>query len=143
MTPEQKQRKIERDKARRQADPERFNSRQNEYRKRRRLEDAKFRQAKRDEAKQRKHTKRANGGSFTIEEWQTMCLLVGGRCVKCGQIAELTIDHIVPVSVGGRNDISNLQPLCMSCNSRKGTKTIDYRSLMLIGSMGLSLQNGG
>ena len=145
MTPEQKQRKVERNKTRRQADPERFNRKQNEYRNKRRREDAKVRQAHRDEVKMRKHMKRANGGSYTLEEWRTMCLLVGGRCVKCGQIADLTVDHIIPVSVGGSNDISNLQPLCMSCNSIKGTEIFDYRPLTLIGSMTLEqrgLTNG-
>ena len=139
MTPEQKERKVERNKTRRQADPERFNRKQNEYRNKRRREDAKVRQAHRDEVKMRKHMKRTNGGSFTLEEWRTMCLLVGGRCVKCGQIADLTVDHIIPVSVGGSNDISNLQPLCMSCNSIKGTEIFDYRPITLIGSMTLKL----
>jgi 5-methylcytosine-specific restriction endonuclease McrA len=40
---------------------------------------------------------------------------------------ELTIDHIVPLSRGGTNDTSNLQPLCKSCNSGKGERIIDYR----------------
>lgn len=43
-------------------------------------------------------------------------------CVKCSSKENLTIDHIKPVSKGGRDLISNLQVLCKSCNSIKGTK---------------------
>lgn len=44
------------------------------------------------------------------------------KCVACKSSDDLTIDHIVPVSVGGSNDKGNLQVMCRPCNSRKGTK---------------------
>ena len=46
------------------------------------------------------------------------------RCNICKEIKKLTIDHIVPVSKGGRNERENLQGLCASCNSRKGNKIL-------------------
>lgn len=49
------------------------------------------------------------------------------RCLKCNSPSNLTIDHIVPASKGGGDNIENLQTLCRSCNSSKGVKTIDYR----------------
>ena len=43
-------------------------------------------------------------------------------CRNCGSILALTIDHIIPMSKGGRDDLSNLQCLCKSCNSSKGNR---------------------
>lgn len=43
-------------------------------------------------------------------------------CIYCGDNKKLTIDHIRPVSKGGKDSFSNLQVLCRSCNSRKGNK---------------------
>jgi hypothetical protein len=48
----------------------------------------------------------------------------GYRCQECRETEDLTIDHkIVPWSEGGSSvDPDNLQVLCRSCNSRKGTR---------------------
>ena len=49
-----------------------------------------------------------------------------GRCAHCGKYPPYefqTIDHFVPLSVGGTFDHRNLVPLCLSCNAeRKSTK---------------------
>jgi 5-methylcytosine-specific restriction endonuclease McrA len=42
------------------------------------------------------------------------------HCLLCGALDRLTIDHIVPVSKGGTNSLSNLQVLCNDCNIKKG-----------------------
>lgn len=36
-----------------------------------------------------------------------------------------TIDHIVPLELGGSNDICNIVPACRNCNFEKGRLTID------------------
>ena len=51
----------------------------------------------------------------------------GERCLRCGSLKELTLDHILPQSAGGSGALTNLQLLCVSCNLRKGTNEIDYR----------------
>lgn len=139
MTPAQRRRKVETNRAWRAANREHVNRQHREYVKHRYHNDRGFRQNIRDWFTRRRNTERANGGSYTAEEWATMCLLVGGRCVACGQIAQLEVDHVVHVTAGGENDIENVQPLCRSCNASKGTRVADYRPLTLMGSMGLTL----
>jgi hypothetical protein len=57
-----------------------------------------------------------------------------GQCAQCGTSLHLElaedehIDHIVPLAVGGTNDLSNLQLLCAPCNLSKGKQQIDVRS---------------
>ena len=49
----------------------------------------------------------------------------GVACVACGSTERIEVDHIVPVSRGGSDDIENLQPLCLKCNRSKSAKTMD------------------
>lgn len=44
------------------------------------------------------------------------------RCVACGTHIDLTVDHKHPVSLGGGDDIDNLQTMCMPCNAKKGAR---------------------
>jgi len=80
-------------------------------------------------AQVRRARKRNSPNSFTADEWSALCAQYDHRCLCCGQQKPLTPDHIRPLSRGGSNDISNIQPLCWLCNTRKGPKTIDYRPL--------------
>ena len=56
----------------------------------------------------------------------------GNKCVKCGRSesdgVKLHVDHIIPLAMGGTNSLDNLQPLCVSCNSSKNIKGVDYRN---------------
>lgn len=49
----------------------------------------------------------------------------GHRCCKCGisdRYAPLEIDHIIPISKGGKSTYDNLQTLCHKCNVEKGNE---------------------
>lgn len=50
-------------------------------------------------------------------------------CVKCwSPLGEWEADHIVPRSLGGSDDVSNLQIMCIRCNRTKSNKeSVDYR----------------
>lgn len=45
-------------------------------------------------------------------------------CFYCGDEGG-TVDHLVPVSLSGRHVLSNVVPCCRTCNSLKGTKTLE------------------
>ena len=73
-------------------------------------------------------------GSFTSREFREK-LKKYEKCPICKRYWDeikkpknlktvIAADHIIPISKGGKNTIDNIQPLCFSCNSRKGDKII-------------------
>ena len=46
----------------------------------------------------------------------------GNKCLHCGSDENLTLDHIIPFSRGGKTCKKNLQTLCLTCNLKKGVK---------------------
>jgi 5-methylcytosine-specific restriction endonuclease McrA len=78
-------------------------------------------------------------GSYTVNEWIELKQLYENKCLCCG-IHEIELvnrtnkaekklipDHIIPLVKSGTNYITNIQPLCLRCNSSKHKKIIDYR----------------
>ncbi|MGD2174642.1 MAG: HNH endonuclease [Candidatus Brocadiaceae bacterium] len=48
------------------------------------------------------------------------------RCQYCGRkfsSSELSIDHVIPLSLGGQTEWSNVVCACTDCNKRKGGRT--------------------
>ena len=73
-----------------------------------------------------RHNRRAIG-EIDIDLWKIKCDILNNVCQICNAyLADnlVTIDHIVPVTKLGTNDIHNLQPLCGPCNARKGNKSM-------------------
>ncbi len=53
------------------------------------------------------------------------------ECVYCGSKRNLTIDHIMPRSRGGKNTWSNLVTCCSNCNLKKGNRTPEEASMRM------------
>lgn len=61
--------------------------------------------------------------TLTAGEWQAVREQFGHKCALCGEQTQgLEIDHIDPISRGGANSASNVQPLCRECNNKKRAK---------------------
>jgi 5-methylcytosine-specific restriction endonuclease McrA len=53
------------------------------------------------------------------------------RCQYCGSRENLTVDHIIPRSRGGRDTWENLVTACTRCNNRKGNRTPEEAGMQL------------
>jgi len=77
----------------------------------------------------RKISSRAIPGSVRYEVLKR----AKGRCELCGiskDIKSLEVDHIIPRSKQGKNELSNYQALCYTCNSQKLNRDdTDFRKL--------------
>ena len=57
------------------------------------------------------------------------------RCQYCGRrfpTTELSLDHVVPRSIGGKTTWGNVVCCCVACNVRKGGRTPDRSGMKLI-----------
>lgn len=95
--------------------------------------DKKHRVRKNTTDRRNKHIRRAilkTKQAYTLQEWEALKEKYNHTCLRCGKKEpeiKLTVDHILAVSKGGSNSIDNIQPLCGSCNSSKGSTFVDYR----------------
>lgn len=73
------------------------------------------------------------GKEISAKKWLLVYSKTNSRCAYCGKqlpkdSIDATIDHVIPKTKGGRNNIENLLPCCRSCNTSKGVKTLEeYR----------------
>lgn len=74
-------------------------------------------------AASRRARKFQNGGSHTLQEWREKVTEYGNRCAYCRLEKPLERDHVVPLTRGGSDDITNIVPACRTCNARKHTRT--------------------
>ena len=65
----------------------------------------------------------------------------GGLCWYCGigliadpytsSLSQFCIDHVIPLSKGGKDRLSNLVPSCRHCNCSKHAKSVEEFRFML------------
>ena len=55
----------------------------------------------------------------------------GGTCQYCGTNKDLTLDHVIPSSKGGKSSWTNLVTACKKCNSRKGDFSLEKAGMQL------------
>ncbi len=55
----------------------------------------------------------------------------GHECMYCGSKKDLTLDHVLPKSRGGKSTWDNLATACKKCNSIKGNKTPEEAEMPL------------
>ena len=61
-------------------------------------------------------------GRFERAIWHTF----DRRCWLCGRVIlgrDLTLDHVLPKSLGGSRSVRNLYPAHRACNERRGNLT--------------------
>lgn len=59
---------------------------------------------------------------LTSKEWQIVLDKYGRKCVYCGSKKKIEMDHVVPLSKGGKHSMQNVLPACRSCNAEKNNK---------------------
>src|SRR5258708_5727106 len=87
---------------------------------------AKNPEKKRAQTRNRRSRLRMAGGKHTGEEVLALFRRQKRRCANPACRVSIRDgyegDHIIPLSLGGTNDISNIQLLCMPCNRKKHAK---------------------
>lgn len=74
----------------------------------------------------RKDRIRSNAGytPFDPAEWARLVNRFNNCCAYCGTSGPLQMDHVVPLSRGGRHAIANILPACAACNYSKHTSLL-------------------
>ena len=75
-----------------------------------------------------KNIRAFDGQRLPADDWHIIRSIVlerdGHACVYCGADKALEGDHIVPLSLGGSNALTNLATACRSCNLSKASSTL-------------------
>jgi 5-methylcytosine-specific restriction endonuclease McrA len=93
----------------------------------RKLADERYLRSPKNKAKKRRDYARRKAAivpdrPVTAEDWLEIVAAHKNRCHYCRKRKILTIDHVIPLSKGGKHVKENLVPACRGCNSAKNNK---------------------
>ena len=93
------------------------------------------------------HIKRERAKARELRASQWWKQQVGpGVCYHCGNKflkTQLTMDHLIPVSRGGKSSKNNVVPSCKPCNQTRGHKLDVERAFESSGFEGSRFDSGG
>lgn len=76
-----------------------------------------------------------------LRKTATVCALCGmplDKSLKYPDPMSISIDHIIPVAMGGRSTLDNLQPTHLICNKEKGKRVISLNKEEIKNNISLS-----
>lgn len=84
-----------------------------------------WRKDNKDKIKEYAHRRRVgeSGGDLTSKQIKEL-FVEHPYCEYCNSIEDLCLDHIIPISKGGENTLSNVTVACKLCNSSKSNKLL-------------------
>lgn len=107
---------------------------------RERINDNKRRRYKTDPEAVLRHTRKYNAlkrgasGANGMPNRDSIVAWYGNKCLypDCKTVTALELDHVIPVSKGGKHSVENIQILCKYHNVQKGNRSdTDYRKQVL------------
>lgn len=83
--------------------------------------------------RRRARLKKADVRRITPRDWTRLVARQRGCCFYCGESSRLEVEHVIPISRGGRHAIGNIVGACRSCNARKHAKLImEFRARLAV-----------
>ena len=75
-----------------------------------------------------------NRKKITKVERQQVYQKYGGHCAYCGkeiEIKDMQVDHMIPLRLGGADEMSNYMPACRQCNHyKRGNSLEGFRKMI-------------